>query len=136
MNHMTRQVGPHIRKSESVDEYLADTTRRPPVDGDRDDPGFATPGYPQEMKSMNMSDSMMEAVWNRREVQGMRATWPMSIMGLMTALRVLPEDLYHKVMETDEHIEKGSIFHEIVRRFGDPQTYEPAKMNMMPGMKM
>ena len=47
--------------------------------------------------------------------------WPMSIMGLMTALRVLPEDLYHKVMETDEPVEKGSVFEEIVRRFGNPR---------------
>lgn len=136
MNHMTRQVGPRIRKNVSVDQYLANTATRPPVDASRDDPGFATPGYPQEMKSMNMSDSMMETIWNRREVQGMRAMWPMSIMGLMTALRVLPEDLYQKVMETDEPVDKGSVFEEIVRRFGNPDDYETGKMKMMPGMKM
>lgn len=136
MNHMTRQVGPRMRQNVSVDQYLANVTSRPRVDATRNDPGFATPGYPQEMKGMNMSDQMMKKIWERREVQGMRAMWPMSIMGLMTALRVLPEDLYHKVMETDEPIEKGSVFEEIVRRFGNPDAYEPGHMKMMPGMKM
>lgn len=136
MNHMTRQVGPRIRKGVSVDRYLANYSNRPRVDATRDDPGFDTPGYPQEMKSMNMSDAMMDTVWSRREVQGMRAMWPMSIMGLMTALRVLPEDLYHKVMETDENIPKGSIFEEIVRRFGDPSTYQSGPKKGMHGMEM
>ncbi|MCA9194177.1 MAG: multicopper oxidase domain-containing protein [Planctomycetales bacterium] len=136
MNHMTRQVGPRMRRNVSVDQYLANVSNRPPVDATRNDPGFMTPGYPQEMKGMNMSDSMMQLIWNRREVQGMRAMWPMSIMGLMTALRVLPDDLYHKVMETDEPVEKGSVFAEIVRRFGDPEKYEPGMMKKMPGMEM
>jgi len=83
-----------------------------------------------------MSDSMMKTIWNRREVQGMRAMWPMSIMGLMTALRVLPEDLYHSVMETNDEIPKGAIFEEIVRRFGNPEAYQSGEMEMMPGMKM
>ncbi len=136
MNHMTRQVGPRIRPDDSVDTYLANTTRRPQVVPTLKDPGFATPGYPQEMKSMNMPESMMETVWDRREVKGMRAMWPMSVMGLMTTLRVLPEDLYQQVMETDEPVEKGSIFQEIVRRFGNPGVYEAEDMKMMPGMKM
>ncbi len=136
MNHMTRQVGPRIRQNVSIDQFLANVDTRPQVDAVREDRGFATPGYPQEMKGMNMSDAMMKVIWNRREVQGMRAMWPMSIMGLMTALRVLPEDLYHRVMETDDDIPKGEVFHEIVRRFGNPATYEPGEMKMMHGMKM
>ena len=136
MNHMTKQVGPHVRQNENVDHYLANLDNIPKVNMQLSDPGFATPGYPQEMKGMNMSDEMMKTIWSRREVQGMRAMWPMAIMGLMTALRVLPEDLYQKVMETNEPVERGSVFAEIVRRFGNPDTYEPAKMNMMPGMKM
>ena len=136
MNHMTRQVGPRVRETSNVDRYIADLDRVPEVAMRRNDTGFATPGYPQEMKGMNMSDKVMETIWNRREVKGMRAMWPMSVMGLMTVLRVLPEDLFHKVMETDEMIEKGSIFEEIVRRFGNPNDYEPGKMKMIPGMKM
>ncbi len=60
MNHMTRQVGPCLRQNTSVDRYLANINSRPPVDARRNDPGFTTPGYPQEMKSMKMSDSMMK----------------------------------------------------------------------------
>lgn len=131
MNHMTRQVGPRIRKNDSVDQYLANLDRRPVVSTVEHDPGFATPGYPQEMKGMHMTDSMMKAIWDRREMKGMRSTSPMSLMGLMTALRVLPEDLYHKVMESDEPIEKGSVFEEIIRRFGDAADYVPPLMNHM-----
>ena len=44
--------------------------------------------------------------------------------------------LYHKVMETDEDIPKGSIFEEIVRRFGAPSTYQSGKNMGMHGMEM
>lgn len=44
----------------------------------------------------------------------------------MTVMRVLPDDLYRLVMESNEPVEKGAVFAEIVRRFGDPETYEPA----------
>lgn len=86
------------------------------------------------MKGMSMSEDFMKAIWSRREFMGMRATAPMSLMGLMTVLRVLPDDLYHKVMESGEMIDKGSIFQEIVNRFGTPADYKPAPMQMMPGM--
>lgn len=79
---------------------------------------------------MQMSDKFMKAIWSRREVQGMRATWPMSVHGLMTLLRVLPDDLYQQVMETDD-VPKGSIFAEIVQRFGTPETYQKAPMMKM-----
>ncbi len=136
MSHTTRQVGPRLRQNVSVDQYLANIDSRPQVDAIKTDPGFRTPGYPQEMKSMNMSEAMMEKIWSRREVQGMRRMWPMSVMGLMTTLRVLPEDLYRKVMETEEPVEKGSVFEEIVRRFGDPNRYEPGQAKTMTDMKM
>ena len=138
MNHMVKHVGPRIRESK-VDAYLANLDNRPQVDFGHKDKGFATVGYPQTMQGMNMSEEMMKAVWSRREVQGMRAPWPMSIMGLMTALRVLPDDLYKLVMESDQKVEKGAVFAEIVRRFGEPSKYKAApKMNMsgMGGMKM
>lgn len=135
MNHMTEQVGPRMRKNTSVDKYLANLDSRPAVDSTRQDPGFATPGYPQQMKGMNMSDSMMKKIGSRREMMGMRPMAEMAVMGLMTTLRVLPEDLYRKVMETDEAVEPGEIFTEVVRRFGDISSYNPGK-KMMPGMKM
>lgn len=54
----------------------------------------------------------------------------MSMHGLMTAMRVLPDDLYHRVMETDEDIPPGEIFAEIVKRFGDPEHYQRAPKMM------
>ena len=136
MNHMVKHVGPRMRAGENVDAYLANLDTRPSVDFSREDQGFETPGYPQGMKGMSMSDDYMKALWKRREVQGMRSTVMKSVKGLMTSLRVLPEDLYHQVMETDNKIAKGAIFEEIVKGFGDQSTYEKApmmKMDPMPG---
>tara|TARA_R110001592_G_scaffold189962_1_gene435588 strand:- start:71 stop:562 length:492 start_codon:yes stop_codon:yes gene_type:complete len=134
MNHMTRQVGPRIRKGVNVDRYLQNTSTRPAVDYTRNDPGFDTPGYPQKMLGMERTMPQMEAIWNRREVRGMRANYPMAVKGLMTVLRVLPDDLYKLVMESNEPVEKGAVFAEIVRRFGDPERYEAAPKMM--GMNM
>lgn len=129
MNHMTRQVGPRLRKT-SVDQYMANLDSRPPVEMEKQDPGFSVPGYPQGMQGMEMKPEFMEAIWNRREAKGMRATWPMSVMGLMTVFRVLPDDLYQLVMESDEPVEKGAVFAEIVRRFGVAGDYQAAPMMM------
>lgn len=122
---MCRQPG------DSVDQYLSNLDSRPEVSFIKSDPAFDVPGYPQGMKGMDMSPEFMEAIWSRREFQGMRASVAMSLMGLMTALRVLPSDLYHRVMETDEPIPKGAIFAEIVERFGNPAEYQQAPQHMM-----
>ncbi len=118
MNHMVRHVGPRMRTDESVDVYRENLERRPRAINAAHGPGYGVPGYPQKMQGMTMTHEAMERFWSRREVQGMRATVMMSLMGLMTSLRVLPDDLYDRVMETDEQIPKGAIFEEIVRRFG------------------
>lgn len=133
MNHMVRHVGPRLRKDVNVERYLANLDSRPAVDPIHEDTGFAVPGYPQGMKGMSMSEEFMKKIWTRREVQGMRAMWPMSVKGLMTTLRVLPDDLFHKVMHTKESIPRGAIFAEIVARFGDPSRYEKSPMSMMHG---
>jgi manganese oxidase len=131
MNHMVRQAGPRIRQGASVDQYLQNLETRPPAVMSTAASGDQPPGYPQKMMGMEMNPEFMNVIWNRREVLGMRATWPMSIHGLMTVFRVLPDDLYHRVMETDEKIPKGDIFAEIVRRFGEPQNYQRAPKMMM-----
>ena len=133
MNHMTKQVGPRVRQGQSVDAYLANLDRSPGVDLGRRDSGFAVPGYPQTMKGMNMDGMMGERITGRRETLGMRGGWPMAIMGLMLAVRVLPDDLYNLVMETDEPVKPGSVFAEIVRRFGNPNDYRPGGMSMKHG---
>jgi hypothetical protein len=131
MNHMVRQVGPRIRQDTSVDRYLADLDVRPDAEVSDTALGKQPPGYPQEMKGMHMDPETMKRIWDRREVQGMRANWPMAVMGLMTTLRVLPDDLYRRVMESDDQIAKGSVFEEIVRRFGNIKDYKPDAMQHM-----
>lgn len=125
MNHMVKHVGPRMRSGPSVDQYLANLDRRPQVTS-QTDRGFDTPGYPQKMQGMNMPEDFMKAIWDRREVRGMRANYAMAVQGPMTVLRVLPDDLYRLVIESDEKVERGAVFSEIVHRFGDPQRYEPA----------
>lgn len=115
MNHMVEQVGPRIRKSH-VDDYLKNLDVRPPVDSPLKQKAFNTPGYPQKMQGMHMSPSAMKKIMGRRETRGMRKGWQMGVHGLMTVLRVLPDDLYKKVMESDEPVKPGETFDEIVRR--------------------
>ena len=44
-----------------------------------------------------------DRVEGRREAMGMRPGWSMGIEGLFTVLRVLPSDLYDKIMGSQEH---------------------------------
>lgn len=118
MNHMVRQVGPRIRGMMNVMEYEKALPNAPePLDVLQTEP-FKTPGYPQEMKGMMMGNDMSaESVaryQSRREVRGMRETWWKGVHGLMTVLRVLPEDLYERVMNSNEQIKPGEIFDAIV----------------------
>lgn len=133
MNHMVKHVGPRMRKSSSVDRYLANLDNRPPVEVPTAE-GFNTPGYPQKMQGMNMSKEFMRAIWSRKETGGMRASYPMAVKGLMTVVRVLPDDLYNLVMDEGTEVAKGAVFEEIVRRFGDPDRYEKAPMGGMMNM--
>lgn len=116
MNHMVRQVGPRIRDGFDASQYLASLPNRPPVHSALEEPAFGVPGYPQKMQGMkmNMSHADMMKISSRREVQGMRPGWSKAIKGLTTVLRVLPEDLYNRVMHSDEKIEPGEIFEAIV----------------------
>ncbi len=52
------------------------------------------PGYPQDMWM-----SVEEWVPQKPEFHGLRPTWDRAMMGMMTLVRVLPPELYDKVME-------------------------------------
>ena len=109
MNHMVKQVGPRIRRSgPSVEDFMESPEERPRVELVDRNPHFEVPGYPQSMQSMYMSKEMMMRIHNRRETRGMREEWSSGVKGLMTVVRVLPEDLYTKVMHTDEPIAAGA----------------------------
>lgn len=131
MNHMTQHFGPRIRDNSNVDQYLANLDSIPTAEVTPIANGEKVPGYPQKMLSMNMDMETMMRVWQPREMKGMRATAAMSMKGLMTSMRVMPADLFDRVMNSNETIEKGEIFSEIVRRFGTPSDYKKApKMSM------
>ena len=131
MNHMVPHVGPRLRGQADTDRYAANLETRPAVDIGSKALEDVPPGFPQMMQGMKMDPAAMKKLWAQRERAGMRANSPKAIKGLMTALRVLPEDLYRLVMETDEPVEKGAVFAEIVKRFGDYGRYDWAPMSDM-----
>lgn len=115
MNHMVQQVGPRIREGFNASQYLASLPNRPSAQSSLEEPAFRVPGYPQKMQGMKMSHAEMMKIIHRRETRGMRAGWFKGVKGLMTVLRVLPEELYNRVMHSDEEIRPGEIFDAIVK---------------------
>jgi manganese oxidase len=92
MNHMVSMAGPMGRLSP-------------------DDPRARVPGYPQNMSGgMGMMMNIPEDDVRRlaqREARGMRRDWS-HVNGLTTVVRVLPPELYDKVMLGNEPLEPGS----------------------------
>jgi len=90
MNHMVSMAGPMMRVG-------------------IDDPRARVPGFPQNMsggmKMMTPEDDPSRLA--RREARGMRHDWS-HIKGLTTIVRVLPPDLYDRVMHGDEPLPPGS----------------------------
>ena len=68
------------------------------------------PGYPQGMMDMPMelSKSHLKKLTGKRETQGMRRDWYTGVEGLMTVVRVLPPDLYEKVMSGEGDVIPGA----------------------------
>jgi hypothetical protein len=90
MNHMVSMAGPMARVGPG-------------------DPRGRVPGYPQNMEggmSMMIPEDDPRRL-ARREARGMRRDWS-HVKGLTTIVRVLPPDLYNKVMTGDEPLPPGS----------------------------
>jgi hypothetical protein len=70
---------------------------------------FEVPGYPQDMMEMHgmMTPEQMKKV-SVPLTRGMRRNWPMGVMAMMTVLRVLPDELYEKVVSGEGHVEPGA----------------------------
>ena len=119
MNHMVVHAGPRIREGVDSASYKTDLARRPRVKFPHTDSGYAIPGYPKMMQDQGFTQEELLRINSRRETRGMRQNWHKGLKGLMTAVRVLPEDLYDLVMHSDEPVEPGYVFHEIARRRGD-----------------
>lgn len=116
MNHMVQQVGPRLREKVDDSQFGRSLENRPSVQFVLKAPHFRTPGYPQKMQGMLMDRAAMMKIIHRREARGMRVGWHMGVKGLMTVLRVLPEDLYNRVMLSNEEIKPGEIFKALVKR--------------------
>jgi hypothetical protein len=70
---------------------------------------FEVPGYPQDMMEMHgmLPPSQMRKVQSQL-TRGMRRNWPMGTQAMMTVLRVLPDELYEKVISGEGQIEPGA----------------------------
>ena len=70
---------------------------------------FEVPGYPQDMMEMHgmLPPDQMKKV-NTELTRGMRRNWPMGTQAMMTVLRVLPDDLYEKVISGQGEIQPGA----------------------------
>ena len=60
--------------------------------------GKQVPGFPQDMLGMEMYSAEEIEKLSRPETRGMRKGWFNGVEGLMTVVRVLPPDLYEKVV--------------------------------------
>jgi FtsP/CotA-like multicopper oxidase with cupredoxin domain len=67
------------------------------------------PGFPQSMGGMSMySAKEIEKLNNKWQTRGMRKDWYTGVEGLMTVVRVLPPDLYDKVVSGKGEVLPGA----------------------------
>jgi manganese oxidase len=113
MNHMVSGVGPGSRG---------------PGLGNKEDPRYKVPGFPQETGMMAMmTEAEMAKIDKNPLTRGMRQNWHMGVMGLFTVVRVLPPDLYDKVVSGKGEVLPGASV---------PGSMPPHDMDHMKHMKM
>lgn len=93
---------------------------------------FAVPGYPQDMMDMHgmMTAEEMKKIQTPL-TRGMRKDWPSSTQAMMSILRVLPDELYERVISGEEEFEPGASSPGAGR--GESEGHSEHKM---PGMDM
>jgi FtsP/CotA-like multicopper oxidase with cupredoxin domain len=70
--------------------------------------GKKVPGFPQDMFGMiEYSEATLKKL-NKPETRGMRKDWYKGVEGLMTVIRVLPPDLYEKVVSGKGDVQPGA----------------------------
>jgi manganese oxidase len=88
-------------------------------------PTMAVPGYPQSMAGMSMySEKEIKKLNSKWQTKGMRKEWFEGVEGLMTVVRVLPPDLYERVVSGHGNVKPGESVPGLLETM--PQT--------MPGM--
>jgi hypothetical protein len=72
-------------------------------------PGERVPGFPQDMMDMHVTRSEAELKQlNKPETRGMRRNWYTGVEALHTIVRVLPPELYDKVVSGKGELEPGA----------------------------
>ena len=71
-------------------------------------PAKAVPGFPQSMGDMVMYTPAQIQKLSKPETRGMRNGWFQGVEGLMTVVRVLPPDLYDKVVSGKGEVAPGA----------------------------
>jgi hypothetical protein len=114
LNHAVPPMGPRVRPGEDVSRFKANLEDRPParLNGALEN----RPGFPRDEYRINWSPDQLAKLNAKRELRGMRPDWHNGVQGCTTLIRVLPEDLYDLVMNSDEPIAPGHVHDEIVRR--------------------
>lgn len=107
---LSREHGPHLGRGMGEQTGSERELRNGPTIGAlKKDPGYKVPGYPQDMMSMHGIYSEAELKKIRKPLTaGMRRDWYQGIEALMTAIRVLPSDLYEKVIGGKGDIPAGA----------------------------
>src|SRR5262249_7718050 len=93
MNHMISGVGPGSRTMAKKGE---------------DDPRYKVPGFPQ-MAGMHamLTPEEVKKVESNPRTRGMRPGWYNGVHGLHTVVRVLPPDLYERVITGKGEVKPG-----------------------------
>ena len=112
MNHMVPGVGPGSRGTVmegrmAMGENQANMPMRMEANVPMDP--YKVPGYPQTtgMHAMMSKEQITEVTSNPR-TRGMSPQWYMAVMGLMTVVRVLPPDIYDKVISGKGELMPGA----------------------------
>jgi FtsP/CotA-like multicopper oxidase with cupredoxin domain len=96
---------------------------------------FKVPGYPQDMMEMHgmTSPEQMKKV-ETSLTRGLRRDWPMASQAMMTILRVLPAELYDKVVSGKGTVEPGESSPGVGA--GEPMDHSEGGHEMHGGMSM
>ena len=107
MNSMSSQAGPLIRNNSTPKQLRVRGypqvmlgMQGPSMVG-MDMPGMDMPKKPAPKANGGMED--IDRIEGRREAFGMRSGWSMGVEGLSTIIRVLPPDLFDRIMGADPH---------------------------------
>jgi FtsP/CotA-like multicopper oxidase with cupredoxin domain len=99
MTHMVTGVGPGSRGQAKPGQ---------------EDPRYRVPAFPQGTGMMAMmTPEQVKKVTEKPEARGMRADWYEGVHGLFTVLRVLPPELYDKVVSGKGEVAPGASVPEL-----------------------